>query len=163
MTDWYFSSSDPFPTHSDSKSFKSREDNLEKSFYRLMNLFFLRWLNSPEWTDILQGAVTQRDVCCCIRDKSSSLLRSSFSSCRIIYATTLTANRCTNRTANHFWFITGDGSKGHTSRHLTFFMENIPSGSQPDQTVLPWRRSKLQSFFFHFYMILYGLLMPDMG
>lgn len=59
MTDWYFSSPDPFPTHSDSKSFKSREDNLEKSFYRLMNLFFLRWLNNPEWTDILQGAVTQ--------------------------------------------------------------------------------------------------------
>lgn len=31
-SDWYFSSSDPVPTHSDSKSFRSREES-PKSFY----------------------------------------------------------------------------------------------------------------------------------
>lgn len=102
--------------------------------------------NNPQMLAVLslrqEVHVTQTDVCCCIRDKSSSISHSSFSSCRIIYATNLTANRCYTRTTNHFWFITGDGSKGHTSRHSTFFMENSTSGSQPDQTVLPWCRNK---------------------
>lgn len=55
-------------------SFKSREES-RKSFYWLINLFVLRWLNNPEWTAILQRLhrviITLRCRLCCHSDRKS--------------------------------------------------------------------------------------------
>lgn len=142
-------------------SFKSREESL-KSFHWLINLFFLRWLNNPEWTDILQRLhrviITLRCRLCCHSDRKSMWRKQMCAAAYVIkvhqyrIAPFLHVGLFTQQT----WQQTGvtpglqiisDSSrvtaqKVNTSRRSTFFMENSTSGSQPDQTVLPWCRNK---------------------
>lgn len=112
--------------------------------------FFLGWPGSTDSLQRLHRAVTtlrcwlcarsdrksiwheQKSAAACLIKKPHDYCMASFFPCRVIYATNLTANRCYTRTTNHSWFLTGDGSKGRTSRRSPHSLYHIWTPARPD-------------------------------